>query len=221
VRRPDEASRRRSRPEPAGVRSQALRRALLLLLLAGTAAADDAIRAALDAHRFAEARALAEKGLAERPADELLLYQRAQALKGLAREAQRRDGYGAAIGLLEAHLDHPLLVKAYADCCVWGGEEERGLLGVRGAKAPLGERVAAEMKLLERLFRYEEAAALARAHGWGEAEAWARGEAALRGRLRDRAARARWLAGAGAVLLLGAWALLRRRFQPSSAPAPS
>ncbi len=100
-----------------------------------------------------------------------------------------------------------------------GGEEERGLRGLRRAALPAKDRLEAEIRLLVRLFRHREAAALAREHGWKEAEEWWGAEAALRDRLASRASRARWLAALLAVLLLGAWALLRRAFRTSSARA--
>jgi hypothetical protein len=71
-------------------------------------------------------------------------------------------------------------------------------------------RVEAEIGLLKRLFRFREAAALAREHGWKEAEDYWGAEAALRDRLAARARRARWLAGLGGLVLLGAWAAVRR-----------
>ena len=197
---------------------------VLLLIVAAAAAQDreDPVRVALDAERFAEALALAEAALAERPGDDLLQYQRAQAITGIARDRRRERGYGASIDYLEDHLDHVEILRAYAACCLWGGEEERGLRGIRAARLPEEQRYGAELWLLTRLYRYEEAAAVAGAAGWPEWESWTREEAALRERLRARATRARWMAALGAVLLLGGWALLRRRFRPSSsAPATS
>jgi len=201
------------------------RAATFLLVLAAVAAAqdrEDPVRVALDAGHFAEALALAEAALAERP-DDLLRYQRAQAINGIARGLRREKGYVAAIDYLEPRLDHVEVLRSYAACCLWGGEEERGLRAIRAAAAvTAGERLGAELWLLTMQYRYEEAAEVAHAAGWPEWESWARDEAALRGRLHARARRAGWIAVAGAVLLLGGWALLRRRFRPSSsAPATS
>ncbi len=144
-------------------------------------------------------------------------YERAKAVCAEAREIRRAQGYGKAIEFLEPRLDHPVIVKEYADCCLWGGEEERGLRGIRGAAVPAKHRLEAEIGLLKRLFRFREAAEVARGHGWREAEAFWGAEAALRDRLHARAGRARWLAAAGVLSLLGFWAVVRRR--SSSAPA--
>lgn len=146
-------------------------------------------------------------------------YERAQAVCAEAREKRREEGYAAAIGFLETRLDHPLVLRAYGDCCLWGGEEERGLAGLRASAVPAKDRAEAEIRLLVRLFRHREAAAVAREHGWKEAEEWWGAEAALRDRLATRATRARALAVLFALLALGAWALLRRAFRPSSARA--
>jgi len=146
-------------------------------------------------------------------------YERAKAVCLEAREIRREKGYAEAIGFLETKLGHPLVLEAYANCCLWGGEEERGLRGLRGAAVPANDRARAEIGLLVRLFRYREAAAVARERGWAEVAEWWGREAALRERLHARARRARWLAGLGALALLGLWALLRRAFRPSSARA--
>jgi hypothetical protein len=190
---------------------------ILLLLLAAAAAAQDPVRAALDEGRYADALALAEA----EPSVPLRQDQRAQAICGLARDVRRGDGYAAAIDFLEPRLDHPRTVRAFADCCLWGGEEERGLRGIRAASVSAAARVEAEIGLLKRAFRYRDAAAVARAHGWKEGEEWARGEAELRERLAARARRAGWLAAAGAAGLLGVWTLLRRLPRPASARATS
>ncbi|HEX5136817.1 MAG TPA: hypothetical protein VFY93_07595 [Planctomycetota bacterium] len=145
-------------------------------------------------------------------------YERAKAVCAEAREIRREKGYAAAIDFLEPRLDHAIIVEAYANCCLWGGEEERGLRGVRGATGvPAEYRVEAEIGLLKRLFRFRDAARLAAAHGWKEAEEYWGEEAALRERLAARARRARWLAALGGALLVGVWAAVRR--WTSSAPA--
>jgi hypothetical protein len=154
-------------------------------------------------------------------------YERAKAACAEAREIRREKGYAAAIDFLEPRLHHAKTLHAYADCCRWGGEEERGLRGLRTAAAPETDRLAAEVRLLQSLFRYPEAADAARrlvALGSAEHAEWARGEilfaegqAALRGRLEARARRGAWAAAAGFLALLGAWALLRRAVGPSSA----
>jgi hypothetical protein len=137
-------------------------------------------------------------------------YERAKAVCAEAREIRRAKGYRAAIGFLETRLDHQVVLDEYAKCGLWGGEEERGLRGLRAAAVPEKHRVEAEIGLLKRLFRFREAAELAREHGWTEAYEYWSAEAALRDRLHARARRARWLAAAGAALLVGAWAAVRR-----------
>ena len=146
-------------------------------------------------------------------------YEHAKAVCAEARELRRAKGYAAAIDFLETRLDHTLVLRAYADCCLWGGEEERGLRGLRGAALPAKDRAEAEIRLLVRLFRHREAAAVAREHGWTEASAWWGAEAALRDRLAARERRGAKAAAAGFVALLVLWALFRRAFRPSSAPA--
>lgn len=146
-------------------------------------------------------------------------YEKAKAVCAEAREIRREKGYAAAIDFLEPRLDHPLVLRAYADCCLWGGEEERGLRGIRGAVLPDRDRAEAEIRLLVLLFRHREAAALAHEHGWKEAEDWWGAQAALRDRLRARAGRGAWLAAALALVLVGAWALMRRRFSSARGSA--
>ncbi len=144
-----------------------------------------------------------------------------------AREIQRREGYRKAIEYLEPRLERVGALHAYVDCCLWGGEEERGLRGIRAAKAPEADRLAAEIRLLGSLYRYREARAAAeRLLALGTYADWARGEAAyaaeqaaLRERLAERARRGTWAAALGLAALLGAWAALRRAFRPSSARA--
>lgn len=138
-------------------------------------------------------------------------YERAKAVCAEAREIRREKGYAAAIDFLEPRLDHAIIVEAYADCCLWGGEEERGLRGVRGAAKVLANyRVEAEIGLLKRMFRFREAARVAAEHGWTEAEEYWGEEASRRDRLHARANLARWLAAAGVLLLVGLWAAVRR-----------
>lgn len=137
-------------------------------------------------------------------------YERAKEVCAEAREIRRAQGYAKAIAFLETRLDHIAIVEAYADCCLWGGEEERGLRGIRAAKVPPKQRVEAEIGLLKRLFRFREAAAVAGEHGWKEAEDHWGAQAALRDRLAARASRAKGLAALGLGLLVGAWALVRR-----------
>jgi hypothetical protein len=144
-----------------------------------------------------------------------------------AREIRQREGYAKAIDYLEPRLDRPEALHAYVDCCLWGGEEERALGGIRAAKAPEADRLAAEIRLLGSLYRYREAAAAAeRLVALGAYADWARGEgaysvqqAALRERLAARASRGAWAAAFALAALLGLWAILRRAFRPSSARA--
>jgi hypothetical protein len=156
-------------------------------------------------------------------------YERARAVCDEARALRRAKGFAAAIDFLETRLDHPRVLHAYADCCLWGGEEERGLLGIGRASVGEADRLAAEVRLLVALYRYPEAAERARrlaATGPREHAEWARGEiafaesaAALRERLSARATRAAWAAAMGVAALLVAWALLRRTPAPASARA--
>lgn len=192
-----------------------MRRAALVLALAAAAAAQE--RELLE-ERFGDALRAADEALAAKPGDERLLEQRAKALRGLARDAQRRDGYGAALALLERELSHRILVQAYADVAVWAGEEERALRTLRSAGVPERMRLEAELMLLGQLGRFREAEARAREAGWTEWEAWERERAELRARLGERRRRAAWVAWVAlAALLLGAAALFR--LAPARAPA--
>jgi hypothetical protein len=190
-----------------------------LLLAAAAAAAQEA---ELAEERFADALRLAEERLRERPRDAGLLEHRARAILGLARDAQRREGYRAALDLLGRDLSHPVLAQGYADVAVWAGEEERALaaLRTRGAAAPA--RAPAALMLLGQLGRFREAEALAReaarsssaspgdARYFAEWEAWERDRAELRERLRGRARRAGAVAAGTAVALAAAVVALFR-----------
>jgi hypothetical protein len=205
-----------------------MRRLLAVFALAALARAGDPVREALDREDHAGALALAEAALETRPGDGLLLYQRAMALVGLARERQREAGHAAAVDLLEGRLDHEVLAFAYGEACAWAGEEERGIAHLRASALPLGERIRPELDLLAHLRRYGEAAERAREAGragWPPEQvddwaAWAAENAALQGRLEGRARRAgRVAAAAGALVLL--LAALLFRFAPAAPPAPS
>jgi len=196
----------------------------LLLLAAAALAGEDAaaaaarVRTLLDAGRPVEALPAAEAALAAHPGDKLLSLLRAQATCGIAQELQRAEGYEAAIDWLEPRLDHWVIAEAYANACLWGGEEERGLAGLAACAVPEDQRAGAEMRLLQYLYRYDEAAALARRVGWPEAEAWALEQAAPRARLHARARRALKVAlVAGGLLALAAVALYR--LAPPARPA--
>jgi hypothetical protein len=184
-----------------------MRAVAALALVAAAAAAQEAEFAE---ERFADALRIAEERLRERPRDAGLLESRARAILGLARDAQRREGYRAAVDLLGRDLSHPMLAQGYADVAVWAGEEERALGVLRAAGAAAPARAAAALMLLGQLGRFREAEALAREAGFAEWEAWERGRAELRERLAGRARRAGTIAAVAAGVLAAAVAALFR-----------
>ena len=93
-----------------------MRQTIVALALAGAAFAQER---ELAEERFEDALRVAERELRERPLDKDLLEKRARALLGMARDAQRCGGYGAALALLERDLSHPLLAQGYADVAIW------------------------------------------------------------------------------------------------------
>ncbi|MFQ5843542.1 MAG: hypothetical protein ACE5JG_00985 [Planctomycetota bacterium] len=189
--------------------------ALLLLAAAAGAAEDEAnaaarVRAELGPDQFDRALLLADAALRERPGSPVLRGLRAEAVRGIARELQRVEGYDAAVKYLEDHLSHALLAEAYGATCAWAGREERGIRRLRRSVLPVAQRLRPELHLLALLGRYDEAAERAGAAGDGEWEAFARREAALRARLDGRARRGARVALAALAALLGAAALLFR-----------
>ena len=141
---------------------------------------------------------------------------RADAIAGLAREAQREKGYGAALAILEPEVGHPRTAWFFSQTCIWAGREEWGLEVLARAKLSQKERAYNEGDLLYYLGRLEEAAEVARAAGLDDR--WYRDQADLRAGFAAQTRRAGWLAAGMALLILGAVFGLRRL---APAPAPS
>lgn len=199
----------------------ALRGLVVLLLAAAGALADEAaVRAALDREDFAAALEQAEAALRATPKSGLLRYMRAQAIAGLARDLQRREGYAAALDYLEPRLDHAHLTDRFAEICMWSGEEERGIRALRGSPVALRDRIRAELELMRSLGRFEDAAQRAAAVGWDDAAKYYAEVARHRTRLRGRARRAVWVALVGALGILAAAAALFM-LAPAAPPAPA
>ncbi|MHC4548118.1 MAG: hypothetical protein ACYTEZ_05010 [Planctomycetota bacterium] len=192
---------------------------VLLVLAAATLADEAAVRAALDREDFAAALRLSESALQGHPDDGKLRYLRAQALAGLARDRQRERGYAAALDFLESRLTHPVVTDAFAETCLWAGEEERALRALRASEVALADRIRMELEMLRSLGRFRGAERRAREVGWPEAEAWYRKKAAYRERLAGRARRAAWVAvGAGLTILAAAAVLFMRAPPPARRP---
>lgn len=131
-------------------------------------------------------------------------------LRELAVQRQRRQGYAAALAVLERGLAERAIAVHYTDVAVWAGEEARALERLRAAGAPL----RLELTLLWSLRRLDEAVARANAQRDAESERWFAEQAAFRRRLAAHARRARWVA-LGAALALGLAALTLFRLAPS------
>jgi hypothetical protein len=175
-----------------------MRAIALLLLLAAPVVADDAAAARAE---LAEA----EQALAAEPDNALAQRRWAKAARAVARVLQRTEGYQAAIEFLEARLTHPLTVEAYAEACLWGGQEERGVAHLRSSRGvAVRHRIGHELELLGYLRRYDEAARRAREVGWDEGARWAEERAARRARLLGRGVRAYWVAAIGFVVMAAA-----------------
>jgi len=193
-----------------------MRTLALLLSMASALFADEAdaiaarLRTALRQERFQAALEQADAALARFPGDATMRYRRAEAIVGLARDLQRAKGYPAAIARLEPELTDPFLAQAYAEACLWGGQELRGVAHLRASALPVRQRILPEFLLLKQLRRFDELAARAAETGetaWAE---WAEERMRLQERLRGRGRRG-WIvaAAAFAALVLGALVLLR------------
>ncbi|MGQ0613039.1 MAG: hypothetical protein ACT4PV_04785 [Planctomycetaceae bacterium] len=134
------------------------------------------------------------------------------ALLTRVREVQRGEGYGAALRMLEEHLDDWRAADTYARLCAWGGEEERGIDVLERCALPENVRRWARSDLFLAMGRFQEAADEGRRAGkdsaWVE---WARQQAALRERLRARGVRAIRVSAAALLLLLAGAVTLWRR----------
>lgn len=149
--------------------------------------------------------AAAAKALAAEPDSALQQRRWAKAVTAVARVIQRGEGYAAAIDFLEERLAHPLTVEAYAEACLWGGQEGRGVARLRAARdVAVEHRIGHEIELLGHLRRYGEAARRAREVGWEAGAVWAEERAAARDRLLGRGVRAWWVAAIGFVVMAAA-----------------
>jgi len=196
-----------------------MRRLATLLLFVGVAAAQDEfdrVSEWIDSEEFERAYATLQPERAARMEDErhLDLWQRA--VRGVARNLQRKGGYGVAIEFLEDHLVTHLLVADYVETCIWAGEERRGLARVRALPQPLRDRSAkAEFQLYWVLREYDALEERALAVNWPAWVEFARRERDQLQRFADRTSRARWVAilATAAILLacFGVDRLLRPR----------
>ncbi len=186
--------------------------AAILLVAAWASAQEQSPRlranAALREERFHDALRLADDALRENENDTFAGEVRAEAIAGLAREAQRKKGYAAALAILEPEIAHPRTAWFFAQTCIWAGREEWGLDVLARAKLSQKERAYREGELLYYLGRLEEAADVARAAGLDDW--WYRDQADLRVRFAARTRRAGWLAVGMALLILGAAFTLKR-----------
>jgi hypothetical protein len=199
---------------------------MLLLLAAAVRAQDpdraqERVRALLDREEFPAALERAEAALRQHADHKGLLYQRAQARRGIARDLQRAQGYAAAIDYLERDLSHAVLAVAYAEACKWGGAELRGIDGLRRSTLPLELRLYPELDLLAQLRRYDEIASRAREAGDPEWERWALELAGLRRNLVERAGRGKLVAFAAGAALLMLALLLATKLAPQPPPPAS
>lgn len=177
--------------------------------LAEDADAEVRIRASLNGEEWAKALAQVDAALDHDPSSGVLLRMRAEAHRGVARDLQRTQGYPAAIAYLERHLDHPVTAWAYARTCIWGGEERRGIDGLRESGLPPADTIPGEVELLSQLRRYDEVVQRASlleaeypawAHDWTQ---WAGKAAEQRERLEERARRAAWVTAVGGLVFVG------------------
>jgi len=181
-----------------------------LLVLSGLAAAEldfDRVTEWVEAEEFERAYEVLHADPAPDRGDARFwdLWQRA--VRGVARNRQRRGGYGEAIAFLEDHLDTRSLVEDYAETCIWAGEEQRGLDRMGALPQPMRDRCAyAEFQL--HWVRQDYAALEQRAREVGRPK-WvdfAREQRELRERFDNRTTRAWWVTILGTLaILLTCW----------------
>ena len=195
--------------------------AWVLLLLAGSAAAQEPrdlaeVHAALAEERYEEAKSIAEQVLQHAPDLQRAKDLRAKAVNGIARTALRARGYDAALEILEPHVDHPYNGWYLTRIAVWAGREEWGLDVLRNSALEAVDRAELELEPLYFLGRYEEAARVARAAGFDIAS-WYEEEAQKRIGFDAQTRRAARLAAGAALTILGtAWWLIRKAPSPGS-----
>ena len=159
------------------------------------------IKDLIQEERYADALAGATQALLAKPNSVVLLDQRALAIRGIARDLQRAEGYTAAVRYLEQNLTHWKLAEAFGETCLWSGREEHGLATLRACNLTLMARIVPELTLLARLHRYDEVIARAneakQSMDWKALDRWVvygKREAELRANLNGQKERARAVA---------------------------
>jgi len=179
--------------------------AVVLVLTSAALAQDyDRLTEWIEAEQFERAYEVLRKARVADVKDEGVWWELwGRAVKGVARDRQRKSGYGAAIEFLEGHLESKPIVDHYAETCIWAGEEARGLRRIRALRQPLrDESTHAEFQLLWVRQDYAGMEARALETNWTSWVEFARKERELRERFEGRTTRAWWVAlgGIGAIL---------------------
>lgn len=112
---------------------------MIALLICSLLASNlDRAQELIENEQFADALALVESGEGDRFRD-----LRNRAIRGVSRDLQRAEGYGAAIDYLEPRLETRFLVDHYVEACLWGGQEDRALRTIVALPKEFRERCAA------------------------------------------------------------------------------
>ncbi len=198
-----------------------MRVAVLVVALAAFAHAQEDSVAAFDAkmaaHEYDAALAIAKRAH-ERQPSAYWSPRRAKARVAVARAKQRTHGYDAAITWLESRIEHELTAFEFGMLCLWAGREKHGLAHLAASGLPESQRWFPEIKLLMYLYRYRDAAAIAKRVGETEWVQWCLREANLRTELRARTARG-WRVALFAALGLAGLAIVLWRAAPRATTA--
>ena len=173
----------------------------LVVFLVLQATSIERAEAHLENERFDSA--LAELRLADRN-DPRFGAIRDGAVKGVARDLQRADGYEVALRYLEERLESRAIIDHYAETCIWAGELDRGFARIARLTGPLAKSGRfAEMQLHWERLDFATMEERARAWGWDDWADYAREQKERRERFADRAARGWWVAAIAALLMGG------------------
>jgi tetratricopeptide (TPR) repeat protein len=136
------------------------------------------------------------------------------AVKGVARDLQRAEGYAGALAFLEPRLTSRPIIDHYVEVCIWAGEEDRGLARLRELPPEMDRSSHyAEFQLHWARLDFEALAERAREVEWQEWVVWAQKQQAIRDRFEERTVRGWWVA-LGAVLAMGAGCFALYRLSP-------
>jgi hypothetical protein len=172
----------------------------------------DAAETLLENEQFAQAMVEIQKASTE---DARFSDLRNLAVRGVARDRQRADGFMAAATYLETHLDNRELVEQYVETCIWAGEEARALATIRALPAPFRKECAfAEFQIYWVRLDFEALEKRAREVKWDTWITYAQEQRALRAGFAKHTTRGWWVAIVSTCAMAGIWLVLFKRLSP-------